>query len=35
MDPENIFTFDDTSLTGNVSAYPATRTLGFNLNVKF
>ena len=35
MDPENIFTFDDTSLTGNVSAYPATRTMGFNLNVKF
>ncbi len=35
MDPENIFTFDDTSLTGNVSAYPSTRTLGFNLNVKF
>lgn len=35
MDPEDIFTFDDTSLTGNVSAYPATRTLGFNLNVKF
>ncbi len=35
MDPENIFTFDDTSLNGNVSAYPATRTLGFNLNVKF
>ena len=28
MDPENIFTFDDTSLTGNVSAYPSTRTLG-------
>jgi TonB-linked SusC/RagA family outer membrane protein len=35
MDPENIFTFDDTSLTGNVSAYPSTRTFGFNLNVKF
>ena len=35
MDPEDIFTFDDTSLTGNVSAYPATRTFGFNLNVKF
>jgi TonB-linked SusC/RagA family outer membrane protein len=35
MDPENIFTFDDTSLTGNVSAYPSTRTVGFNLNVKF
>lgn len=35
MDPENIFTFDDTSLTGNVSAYPSTRTLGFNLNVRF
>jgi TonB-linked SusC/RagA family outer membrane protein len=35
MDPEDIFTFDDTSLTGNVSAYPSTRTLGFNLNVKF
>lgn len=35
MDPENIYTFDDTSLNNNVSAYPATRTLGFNLNVKF
>jgi hypothetical protein len=35
MDPEDIFTFDDTSLTGNVSGYPSTRTLGFNLNVKF
>jgi len=35
MDPEDIFTFDDTSLTGNVSGYPSTRSLGFNLNVKF
>jgi hypothetical protein len=35
MDPEDIFTFDDTSLTGNVSGYPSTRTIGFNLNVKF
>lgn len=35
MDPENIFTFDDTSVNNNVSAYPSTRTLGFNLNVKF
>ncbi len=35
LDPENIYTFDDTSLNSNVSAYPSTRTLGFNLNVKF
>ena len=35
MDPEDIYTFDDTSINGNVSAYPATRTIGFNLNVKF
>jgi TonB-linked SusC/RagA family outer membrane protein len=35
MDPEDIFTFDDTSLTGNVSGYPSTRSMGFNLNVKF
>ena len=35
MDPENIYTFDDTSINNNVTAYPSTRTIGFNLNVKF
>ncbi|NMC38750.1 MAG: SusC/RagA family TonB-linked outer membrane protein [Bacteroidales bacterium] len=35
MDPEDIYTFDDTSINNNVTAYPATRTIGFNLNVKF
>jgi len=35
VDPENIFTFDDTSINGNVAAYPVTRSIGFNLNVKF
>jgi len=35
MDPEDLYTFDDTSINNNVTAYPTTRTLGFNLNVKF
>jgi TonB-linked SusC/RagA family outer membrane protein len=35
LDPENIFTFEDTSINGNVAAYPVTRSIGFNLNVKF
>ncbi|MEO5582460.1 MAG: SusC/RagA family TonB-linked outer membrane protein [Saprospiraceae bacterium] len=35
LDPENIFTYDDTSINGNVAAYPVTRSIGFNLNVKF
>jgi TonB-linked SusC/RagA family outer membrane protein len=35
MDPEELYTFDDTSVNNNVTAYPTTRTLGFNLNVKF
>jgi TonB-linked SusC/RagA family outer membrane protein len=35
LDPENISDFDDTSVSGNVSSYPTTRTIGFNLNVKF
>ncbi len=35
MDPEELYTFDDTSVNNNVTAYPTTRTMGFNLNVKF
>ena len=35
MDPEELYTFDDTSVNNNVTAYTTTRTMGFNLNVKF
>jgi hypothetical protein len=35
MDPEQSQYFDDTSYAGSVAALPPTRTLGFNLNVKF
>lgn len=35
MDPEQSQYFDDTSYAGSVAALPPTRTMGFNLNVKF
>jgi hypothetical protein len=35
MDPEQNQNFDDTSFAGSVAALPPTRTMGFNLSVKF
>jgi TonB-linked SusC/RagA family outer membrane protein len=35
MDPEAQYTYDDTGTGGGVASQPPTRSLGFNLNVKF